>query len=239
MFSILRPTLVYKDISSDIMEHDIDHDSDQWSYDGRDVYRGTFDPTYSKDGINVHWLYDDDLKRVGLVEHDAENPEVFHTLWIYDNPFATLFQDLEWKSEEKTLWSLLSNEAYQDCLEDDFKTVFDRALNSGTLLVTPEMLTKELCYYECETCGKKSLSSICQSTKKSFDSSNYSILFLDDSFILYTPPSDFSLLGQRDAFAREQQEVLPPAQQPAPEECLGSPDSPQQVRLHRQQSPQP
>ena len=67
MLSTLRKNLIYNNISSDIVEHDLDVDADQWSYDGRDVYRGSVDPDYLSKGLNVYWLYDDNLKRIGLV----------------------------------------------------------------------------------------------------------------------------------------------------------------------------
>ena len=170
MFSNLRKGFVYTNISSDIVEHDVDIDADQWSYDGRDVYRGLPDPTYIPKNLNVYWLYDDDSKRVGLAEHELESPEVFKALWFYENPFATLFQDPAWKSTGETIWSKLSNEAYQDCLEDDFKTVFQRALKSGVGLVTPELVIHE-----------------------KIPSSVDSYIFLDADFVIYeklTPQSD-------------------------------------------------
>jgi len=179
MLSILRKGLVYDNISTDIVEHDLDVDADQWSYDGKDVYRGSVDPVYISKDLNVYWLYDDNLKRVGLVEHEAKEPEVFKTLWIYDNPFATLYQDPSWESTGSTLWSKLSNEAYQDFLEG--LNIHDEALKSGLLLVTPYMLVKPPKVYTCEQCGKKSLVSenVCPHASVSeLDFSQFSILFL-------------------------------------------------------------
>lgn len=208
MLSILRKGLVYKDVSPEIPEHDADIDAEEWNYEGRDVYRGSIDPRYISEGLKVHWLYDEDLKRVGLVEHDAEHPEEFRTSWIYDNPFATFFQDEQWVSTDTTLWSKLGNEAYQDCLEDDFKTVTDRALKSGVLLVTPKMLIEKPSIYVCETCNKKTLmqSSNCQ-TAKAFDLnfSDFSVIFLDDQFVIHELVSSSST-PQPDACAQEQTE---------------------------------
>lgn len=184
MFSVLRKGLVYTDISTDIVEHDLDVDADQWSYDDKDVYRGSFDPRYTSDGLNVYWLYDDNLKRIGVAEHDAEDPEVFKALWFYDNPFATLTQDTNWKSTGKTLWSKLTNEAYQDCLEDDFKTVHDKCLSSGVLLATPEYIQKNPDVYQCSKCSKKSLikENVCSPVLDHF---KFSVLFVDDDFVIY------------------------------------------------------
>ena len=198
MFSILKPSLIYKDISSDIAEHDVDFEAEEWSYDSKSVFRGTFDPRYSE--LNVYWLYDDNLRKVGLVEHEIDHPEVFQTLWFHSNQFATLFQDERWTPKSETLWSLLSNEAYQDCLERDFKTVFDEALQSKMLLLTPEkLIEKELFVYECSKCNKKSFSELkgCSTVKKSVDFNHYSILFLDDLFVLYDAPEGFKLNQQQ------------------------------------------
>jgi hypothetical protein len=206
MFSLLKKGLTYKNISSDIVEHDLDIDADQWSYDGKDVYRGAIDPDFLDSGLNVYWLYDDDSKRVGLAEHDADDPAIFHSLWFHDNPYATLFQDSAWKKTSKTLWSKISNEAYQDLLELDFKTVHDQALNSGVLLMTPDMLLNNPDLYSCEKCGKKSLmaKNICsQASVSSLDFNQFSILFLDDDFVIYeksTVPQP-----QPDASVQEQQ----------------------------------
>jgi hypothetical protein len=191
MFSRLRSGLVYLDISKDIIEHDEDIDADQWSYDNRDVYRGRFDPKYTSLDMNVYWLYDDNLNRIGLAEHESDDPEIFEVLWFRDNPYATLYQDDRWKSRGKTLWSLLSHEAYLDCLEDDFKTIFDRCLSSKYKLVTPSMLIENPKIYECNVCKKRSF---CVSKKcKDITESSYlptnSILFIDDSFVIYEPPT--------------------------------------------------
>lgn len=193
MFSQLRKNLLYTDISSDIVEHDEDMDGDLWDYDGIEVYRGSFDPKYTKHDLQVYWLYDDNSKRVGLAEHDINNPEIFKALWFRDTPFGTLFQEDGWSSKNSTLWSILSNEAYQDCLEDDFKSVKDWALQSGKLLVTPSMLLSPITLYGCESCGKKSLSNpgVCKNMKETvFDVSQISILFLDESFVLYSGPEN-------------------------------------------------
>ena len=94
MFSRLRSGLIYKNVSSNIVEHDVDIDVHQWSYDSKDVYRGSIDPEYISESLNVYWLYNDDSMRIGLAEHEADHAAVFETLWFHDNPYATLFQDL-------------------------------------------------------------------------------------------------------------------------------------------------
>ena len=80
MFSILRPSLLYTDISPDIAEHDEDHDASEWAYSERTVFRGALDGSYKNDGLDVYWLYDDDLNRVGLAEHESEDHSMIRHL---------------------------------------------------------------------------------------------------------------------------------------------------------------
>lgn len=191
MFSILRKGLLYKDISPDILEHDDNIDADQWVYDDKEVYRGSFDPLYTEHNLNVYWLYDDNLNRIGLAEHNADNQSEYKSLWFYDNSFATLYQDESWISKKKTIWSLMNNEAYQDCLEDDFLSVFDRCLSSKYRVVTPNFLITPPIVYECTKCGKKSLQKLknCLDViETSYFDSTSNLLFVDESFILYEKP---------------------------------------------------
>ena len=208
MFSFLRKGLVYKDISPDILEHDEDLDADQWSYDDKDVYRGSFDPRYTKYNLNVYWLYDDNLNRVGLAEHDADRAEDFHVLWFKENPFATLYQDDNWKTKNTTLWSMISNEAYQDCLEDDFTTIFDRCLSSKYRLVTPEFLIEPPTVYECSNCGKKSLKKLknCLGVTETSYFNDSNVLFVDESFVIYERSKQSSSSYEQEPQEQLQQE---------------------------------
>lgn len=208
MLSRLRKELIYTDTDPDVLDHDDDLDAELYAYEKRQVYRGRYDPRYTKYDLDVHWLYDENSKRVGLVEYESADFSVFSVLWYYDNPYATLFQNPEWKSQNKTLWSMLSNEAYQDCLEDDFKHVVEKSLGSPYHLVFPSNVNRPYEYYECTKCGKKTLSmeDNC-STLKKVSPSSYSILFLDDSFILYSPPDNFTKQGQRDACEAREEEA--------------------------------
>lgn len=231
MFSKLKPNRIYTDLSPEVTEHDEDIEAEQWNYDGRDVYRGIPDPKYTD--IKVYSLYDD-TKRVGLIE---ELDSDFEVLWFYDNPFATLFQDTDWKSTGKTIWSTMSNEAYQDCLEDDFKSVFDKMLKSKTRLVTPNMIMNKPNYYECQVCKKVSFTEM----KKCLDVvvhpffstlSNFKLIFIDDLFVIHEPPSslDLTFLMQSSSCeahreeqssaetAREELQVELPLPSPQPEQ---------------------
>ena len=243
MYSNLIPNYVYRDITEDIADHDDDYDAEEWNYNGRDVYRGSLDPAYK---WNVHWLYDDNSKRVGLAEHDPENPALFSTLWFYDNPFSTLLQEPKWESKNATLWSILSNEAYQDCLEDDFKSVFDRTLDTNIRLMTPDMIVSLPSIYECSKCGKKSLlplSSCSQVKSISYLTPDSSVLFLDDYFVMYTAPADSRVWSTLNPHLRlehddrpSSQEPLPaPEHQPEPEHLAELPDHHHTQNRHPEQ----
>jgi hypothetical protein len=73
MFSLLRRGLVYKDTDPNIVEHDEDIDGVEWSYGGKDVYRGRVDPRYEPHSLDVYWLYDDNINKVGLVEYEKKD----------------------------------------------------------------------------------------------------------------------------------------------------------------------
>jgi hypothetical protein len=160
MLSRLR-NLIYTDIDPDVLDHDDDLDAELYTYEGREVYRGRYDPRYTSFDLDVHWLYDDTGKRVGLAEYDSNDFSKNSVLWYRENPWSTMLQE-NWKSQEKTIWSMMSNEAYQDCLEDDFETVVERSLTGPYTLVFPNL----------------------KQTKKT----DLPVLFLDDSFILYDFP---------------------------------------------------
>ena len=164
MFSKLRSKLVYP-ISTDISEHDEDIESDEWLYNGRKVFKGTFDPEYSINGLNVYWLYDENLIRVGLAEHEVSNPSIYDVLWFRDNAFSTLLQE-EWTTTGETLWSKMTYEAYQDCLETNFKL-----LCPGICFITPAdiIANKSILNYT----GKK--------------------IFIDEYYLLFMPPTQQGL----------------------------------------------
>ena len=238
MFSVLRKRLVYTDIDPNIVEHDEDIDASQWSYEGKDVYRGRADPRYEDRGLDVYWLYDEDINKVGLVEYEKDDPERFVVLWFQDNPFSTLFQDSRWISLDKTVWSVLSYEAYLDCLEDDFKTVFDRCLSSKYRLVTPSMIMNPPTVYSCTRCNSQSIQPL-KCHEKHVDKKNYfqykSFLFVDDSFIVYEltdRPRPASSEQGRSEQVQEQ-----PQQESRDEQ--NRPQSPQSPQPSPHQSPPP
>ena len=197
MYSILRPTLLYTDISPDIAEHDEDHDASEWAYE-KTGFRGALDGSYKNEGLDVYWLYDEELNRIGLAEHESDDHSIFKTLWFRESPFGTLFQE-DWKTKE-SIFSMMTSEAYQDCIDSDI------LLKASNRVITPEYILKGFPdIYEC-ACGK-SFSPMCSAVKKKVVITNP--LFIDDSYIIYEPPKDsvvWSKLGlQRDASCLEQE----------------------------------
>lgn len=189
MLSKLRPHLIYTDISPDVVEHDDDVDAEEWNYNGRNVFRGAYDPRYFTENLHVFWLYDENLKRIGLAEHESSNMEQFVPLWFMDNAFATFYQNPEWKSRDLTVWNLLNEKSYLDCLDGN---IYEECLKSGFLLVTPKSILTKPCYYECQDCGK-SFKNRCSNAIKKFDLDGLSVLFVDDDLVLYDCPSGFTL----------------------------------------------
>ena len=190
MYSVLHPNFVYTDISDEIADHDLNYDAEEWNYDGKDVYRGLLDTKYE---WNVYSLYDENLTRIGLVEHDPENTDIFHALWFYSNPFSTLLQEPDWISQKQTIWSKISEEAYEDCLEDELAVFIDKTLFSNTRLITPDFIIKVPEIYECEKCDKRTLSlpSICSAVKKlPYITSDNSLIFITNSLEIFKPPVD-------------------------------------------------
>lgn len=212
MYSILRPDLVYTNVSADILEHDEDYDASEWSYSGKQVYRGAVDRSYTKWNLDVYWLYDDSLQRTGLAEHDMDDPSIFEVLWFRDTPFGTLLQE-DWTAGE-TLYSLMTPEAYQDA------SVGNVMLKLHGRLVTPDYVIHGIPEaWECTECGTRSFSQFeCKSVKKIEVSSNP--FFVDESLIIYTP-SNTRLTLQHGVcvllprqMRQEQEQEFPPELQP-------------------------
>lgn len=221
MYSTLRPDFVYTDISDEIADHDLNYDAEEWNYDGKDVYRGLLDTKYE---WNVYSLYDENLKRIGLAEHDPETPDIFYALWFYDNPFSTLLQEPDWVSQKQTIWSKISEEAYEDCLEDELAVFIDKTLFSNTRLITPDFIVKKPEIYECEKCDKRTLSlpSICSAVKKlQYVTDSNDLIFVSNSLEIFKPPVDSKVWS---LFSSDLRSLLPGAfaqdQQTAEEEDL-------------------
>ena len=206
MLSQRRKGLIYTDINPDILDHDDDIDAEGLMLGDETVYRGIIDVRYTKYDLDVQWIYNDLSEKIGLIEYETADRSQFTILKFYSNPYSTFFQEPEWKSTNQTVWTRMSNEAYQDCLDTDFKSLVDMSLTGNTRIVLPYMLqTPPSIIQECVDCKKRTLSQLnsCPAVKKlSFLSS--SILFLDDSYVIYEPPIDSAVWN---LFNKAQQHV--------------------------------
>jgi hypothetical protein len=186
MQSQRRKGLVYP-IEKGIADHDDDVDAELFTIESHSVYRGIIDPRYTSHGLDVQWLYDDLLDRVGLMEYESTDREKYSVLWIHDNPYGTFLQEPDWTCRDKTVWAYMTNEAYQDCLEED---LLAKSLYSDTVrIILPSMLPRiPICFYHCTSCKKRTLSAphSCKELKKGLFPRN--VLFLDNSGVIYDPP---------------------------------------------------
>jgi hypothetical protein len=203
MYSILNPKVIYRDITTDISEHDIDVVSDLWDMDGREVYRGSRDPRFTH--ANVYWLYDEELQRVGLTEHDVSDHAKFEILWFRDNDFGTMLQEDGWDSPGD-IWSKLPSHVFEKFLAEGWTkpmSFLEHCLKSNVRIVTPDMVIGRMpLVYSCEKCGLLSLKSSPCSVSRVLDLPRETTYFVDEDLILYVPPPDsriWSLLsGQPD-----------------------------------------
>ena len=199
MQSILDPSVLYTDLSRDVVEHDVDVVSDLWTMDGRDVYRGSRDTQYSH--ANVYWLYTEDLERTGLVEHSLTDHADFRILWFHDNPFATLLQE-EWVVKD-SVWATLPRTAVERFLAEDWTTpakLLNACVYGNTRILTVGSVLTHPVVHSCDTCGLRSLHKMdCGTTQTRMDFPDKSkIVFIDDDLYVCEPPSGsrvWELLG--------------------------------------------
>lgn len=200
MQSKLDPTVLYP-FCQGVASHDYDIEADSWNYDGLDVFRGVRDAGYSH--ADVFWIYDDDVKRIGVAEHKIGSHEIFHVLWYYESPFATLLQEPGWVSTDDTIWTRIPSHVYEYCIENSITTVeaFQTLCKFGSWrVVTPECILEKGRRYP--------------------DVSR--ILFADHDCILYLPPTD-SVVWSRlqlayDGSPAQTAAQAPPAEEPPPQQ---------------------
>jgi len=197
-------------VSEDVSEVDLNTDVEEFNYDGRLVFRGNLDETHSSPDVSVFWLYDENSKRVGLAEHQGEE----HTaLWFRDTPFSTLLQE-DWVCENKTVWSLMTQTAYEDCMKWGWTTVEKLSVRTRLLLVTPQRIIEGVQIPEiCTRClGIRQKGCLVGKRDPSFDI--YSSVFLDEDGVIYTPPSDtqiYATLRRRAGLVTSDSPPPPPA----------------------------
>jgi hypothetical protein len=190
MLSALQSSVVYP-VTQDVVETDLDTDVEEYNYDGRLVYRGNIDPSFSTKKVQVYWLYNENSQRVGLVEHSDK----FHKcLWYRDNVFSTLLQE-DWEPQNRTIWSLLTQEAYEDCMKHGWTTVEKIAQRTHLRIISPNDLIADLPdVTRCVQCmGERQEKCVLHTQKTKIDP--YSTLFVDEDGVLYTPPSDSVLFS--------------------------------------------
>ena len=225
MFSAVSPGFLYTDVSPDISEHDIDVISDLWTFDNREVYRGSRDAKYTH--ANVYWLYNESLERGGCVEHKTTDHTEFETLWFHESPFGTLLQEEGWK-ESDSLWAILPQRSVELYLAEGWTTpefVLERCLGGATRVISPSMLIRMPEVFGCNECKKRTLQSN-HGTAQALDfPSKEKILFVDDDMIVYVPPptslvwSQLSMqLPQPDAGSSQEpvQELVQTHREPTP-----------------------
>ena len=191
MQSILDPSVLYTNLSRDVCEHDVDVVSDLWNIDERDVYRGSRDTHYTH--ANVYWLYDEDLVRMGLIEHSLANHADFRVLWFYDNPFATLLQEEGW-TQDQSLWSVLPQTTVERFFQEEWTTpelVLTACLYGDVRIVTLNTVLNPPMVYGCSGCNTRSLHKLaCQNMEQQLTYPvKEKIVFIDDDMFVCVPPS--------------------------------------------------
>jgi len=184
MLSVHRG-IVYP-VDSDITDFDIGTDVEEYNYDGRLVFRGNLDTQYSNDQVRVYWLYDES-KRVGLVEHRIEEHTCY---WFRDNVYSTLFQE-DWTCRDKTLWTIMSESAYEDCMRNGWTKISDLQARTSLSIVRPsDILNTVVPSKTCIRCGTMDGYTGCHMEKHEPRYDVFFTLFVDDDGVLYVPPSD-------------------------------------------------
>jgi hypothetical protein len=180
-------------VDESIADFDLNTDIEEYNYDGKVVYRGNMDPEYSKDGVKVYWLYDDDNKRVGVVEHTADDQH--KCLWYRNNVFSTLLQE-DWSVYDETIWQLMSETAYDDCMHRGYTVNDLKAHTQAIRIVTPSDLARKTApHVACIRChtleSKKHTGCIFPPENEKDTLTLFDTLFVDeDDGTIYIPPGD-------------------------------------------------
>ena len=185
-------------VDESIADFDLNTDIEEYNYDGRLVYRGNMDPEYSKDGLKVYWLYDDENKRVGVVEHHTTDNDTHKCLWYRNNVFSTLMQE-DWSVYDETIWQIMTETAYDDCMRRGY-TVNDLKTHTQALnIMTPSDIARKTlppsACIRCHTLKSKKHTGCIFSPEHSSNEKEFltlfDTLFVDeDDGTIYIPPGD-------------------------------------------------
>ena len=181
-------------VDESIADFDLNTDIEEYNYDGRVVFRGNMDPEYSKEGLKVYWLYDDENKRVGVVEHHTAD-DAHKCLWYRNNVFSTLLQE-EWSVYDETIWQLLSETAYDDCMRRGYSVNDLKTHTQALRIVTPsDIARKTLPVHGCIRChtleSKKHPGCVFSPEDEKDSLTLFDTLFVDeDDGTIYIPPGD-------------------------------------------------
>ena len=176
MFSRRTGTLYPADTS--ISDADLHFEADEYTLSDPSrgsVFKGARDTSFPNE---VYWLYNEHSLRVGVLEDDVP-------LWFRDNVYSTLLQE-DWAQDE-TMWSLLSQEAYEECREWTLDKIQSRTF---LILLTPEKTLQYLGHIlppftHCSRCG------VCSNgIETPQELTPFNTLFLDADFVMYIPPQD-------------------------------------------------
>lgn len=194
MLSRKRDILYPVDI--DIANFDIGTDVEEYTYDDRAVFRGNIDPDFSDGDYQVYWLYDEN-QRVGLAEHAGDDHTAY---WFRSNVFSTILQE-DWEPRDRTVWSMMSEAAYEDCMRYGWTTVESLQSRTSLSIIRPnDLVNYEAPTTTCLTCNTNDRLPGCLHEKRTPRFDVFFTLFVDDDGVLYVPPADtqaFATLRRR------------------------------------------
>lgn len=183
-------------VNTEITNFDLGTDVEEYDYDGKLVFRGNLDPDYSDSEFQVYWLYDEN-QRVGLAEHHGDTQTAY---WFRETVFSTLLQE-DWESRDRTVWSMMSEPAYEDCMRYGWTTVESLQSRTSMSIIRPcDLVNYVVPMTTCLTCNTNDKLPGCLHEKRTPRFDIFFTLFVDDDGVLYAPPGDtqaFATLRRR------------------------------------------
>jgi hypothetical protein len=110
--------------------------------------------------------------------------------WFRSNEFSTLLQE-EWECQDQTIWSLMTQEAYEDCMKHGWTTVEAIQSRTSLQLVTPnDIIQGKKGGGRCTRCYGVTRQKGCNFAPSIPLFILYTTVFVDCDGVLYTPPAD-------------------------------------------------